>query len=334
MCHFPSSETQGNFRLVAVFEKTPQIAKLDLIVAFVGTRPEFYFLNLDLLLLFPSGLLFFAQLEPVLAVIHDSANRRLRVSVELHQIQSDGLSALERFLNGHNAHLLAVLVNKPHFRYPYGPVEPLLVDRWPTAEFLRSQSDATVLLLRSTPLSDLGADALGKRVRRHGAEIFASARTHGHVPGFHLAVTDDQHIRNSVDRVLADFKADFLISQVDVDAHALFGQAFGNLFHVVRLPIGNVHHHRLRRRQPRRPNAGVVLDQDAYKAFHGAQHGAVQHHRHAAAVVFGHILGAEPARQHQVKLQRSALPNAIQAVPERKLDLGAVERAFARLQLP
>src|SRR5690625_6910939 len=156
MCHFPSSETQGIFRLVAVFEKTPQIAKLDLIVAFVGPRPEFYFLNLDLLLLFPRGLLFFAQLEPVLTVIHDSANRRLRVSVELHQIQSDGFGALDRFLNGHNAHLLAVLVNKPHFRYPYGPVEPLLVDRGATAEVLRAERAATVLLIRSTPPSDLG----------------------------------------------------------------------------------------------------------------------------------------------------------------------------------
>jgi hypothetical protein len=45
--HFTTTETQGYLSLVAVFDETTQVAQLDLVIAFVGARTEFYFLDLN-----------------------------------------------------------------------------------------------------------------------------------------------------------------------------------------------------------------------------------------------------------------------------------------------
>src|SRR5690349_17110151 len=49
--HFAATETQRDFRLVAVFEEANEIAELDVVIAIIGTRAEFDFLDLDDLLL-------------------------------------------------------------------------------------------------------------------------------------------------------------------------------------------------------------------------------------------------------------------------------------------
>lgn len=51
MRHFTTTEAQCDFALVTTFQKARQVLKLDLIIAFIGARTEFNFLNLDLLLL-------------------------------------------------------------------------------------------------------------------------------------------------------------------------------------------------------------------------------------------------------------------------------------------
>src|SRR5450631_3338241 len=77
MRHFPATVTQRYLRLVAFAEEPDQVSQLDLVVAIVGTRPEFDFLDLYLLEL---ELGFVRALGlPVLelAEIHDPAYRGL-----------------------------------------------------------------------------------------------------------------------------------------------------------------------------------------------------------------------------------------------------------------
>ena len=72
-----------------------------------------------------------------------------------------------------------------------------------------------------------------------------------------------------------------------------------------------------------------MLDQDADEALERADDRPVQHHRRAAGVVFGDVLGAEAPRHAEVDLHRAALPRAADAVLEVVLDLRAVEGALA-----
>src|SRR5690606_40765641 len=56
--------------------------------------------------------------------------------------------------------------------------------------------------------------------------------------------------------------------------------------------------------------------------------------RRLSSAVFRHILSTQAAWQHEVQLQRTALPDATQAVAQGKFDLRTVESALARLQFP
>src|SRR5690554_3059662 len=134
--------------------------------------------------------------------------------------------------------------------------------------------------------------------------------------------------------MFADFKADLLIPQVCLDSNANFLQALFEIHGKFALGIGDRHDHCLFRRQPQRHGAGIVLDQNADKAFKGTQDSTVEHNRGLALAIFIDILRTQPSRQIEIELQGTALPNAIETVAQRKLNLGTIESAFARLQRP
>tara|TARA_R100001460_G_scaffold33202_4_gene64911 strand:+ start:832 stop:1176 length:345 start_codon:yes stop_codon:yes gene_type:complete len=50
----------------------------------------------------------------MLAVIHDSTNRRFRTRGDFHQIHLLSGGFLQRFLQGHNTDLLTVYINQPN----------------------------------------------------------------------------------------------------------------------------------------------------------------------------------------------------------------------------
>src|SRR5690606_10852255 len=64
------------------------------------------------------------------------------------------------------------------------------------------------------------------------------------------------------------------------------------------------------------------------------KNGTMQHNRRLARTIFGDILRAQTARQHEIKLQGTTLPEPTQTVAQRKLDLRTVESAFTGLQIP
>ena len=58
----------------------------------------------------------------------------------------------------------------------------------------------------------------------------------------------------------------------------------------------------------------------------------MQHHRPVPRAVLGHIFGVQPLGQHEIDLQRAALPVAADGVAQHEFQLGAIERALAGVQ--
>ena len=94
-------------------QKADEVAQLDLIIAFVSARPEFDFLDLDLLQLELRFVLLlrFAILE--LAVVHDADHRRLRRGRDLDQIEFRGLSARRCICERDDTELLTLFTYQP-----------------------------------------------------------------------------------------------------------------------------------------------------------------------------------------------------------------------------
>src|SRR5690606_12103366 len=72
--HLAATKTQRDLCLVAILDETAQVAQFHLVVAFVGTRPELDFLDLDDLLAGTGFLLALLFLVLELAVVHQAAD--------------------------------------------------------------------------------------------------------------------------------------------------------------------------------------------------------------------------------------------------------------------
>src|SRR5476651_1889413 len=132
--------------------------------------------------------------------------------------------------------------------------------------------------------------------------------------------------------MFADLVVYLLVAQVDVDAHAGGPQFRGDF---VGIAVGIVHdrdHHRLRRRQPQREAAGIMLDQHADHALEAAEDGAMQHDRPLARAIFCNVSRAQSFRQDEIDLQGATLPIAADRVAQHEFELRAVERALAGIE--
>src|SRR5690606_154864 len=95
VAHLAATEADVDLDLVAFLDEAAHLAQLDLVVALVGHRAELHFLDFDLLglLLGLVGLLLQVELE--LAEVHDLADRRIRVGLDLDQVQAFFLGHLQ-----------------------------------------------------------------------------------------------------------------------------------------------------------------------------------------------------------------------------------------------
>ena len=87
-------------------------------------------------------------------------------------------------------------------------------------------------------------------------------------------------------------------------------------------------------RQPNGEVARIVFDENPYKPLEGAEHRAVQHHRHLPTAVLCNVLRIQSTRHRKIDLNGSALPHSTQTIFQRKLDFWAVEGTLARQHLP
>ena len=86
MSDFSATEEDGNFDRVALVEKTFHMTKLELEVVFLRTGSYLNLLNMDDRLMFPSLLAPLTLLVFVFPVIHDPADRGLRIRSHLHKV--------------------------------------------------------------------------------------------------------------------------------------------------------------------------------------------------------------------------------------------------------
>ena len=148
-----------------------------------------------------------------------------------------------------------------------------------------------------------------------------------------FAAPDDKQDRHLGDGMFADLEADFLVANVDPRAEPGRPEP---LQHLARIFVGIARdrgHHRLHRRQPEREPPGIMLDEHADEALEGAENGAVEHDRPAPLAALVHIGGVQPFRQHEIHLESAALPVSPDGVAQHEFELGAVEGAFAGIEL-
>ena len=133
--------------------------------------------------------------------------------------------------------------------------------------------------------------------------------------------------------MLADFKANFFVSQVRLGTKPALTESFFHFQGKIGLFVGDIHHHRLSRCQPGGECTLVVLDQNPDKALEGTENRAVQHHRMLTAVVLADVFGTQTHRQVEIELQGTTLPDPTQAILQGEFDLRPVERTLTRLQV-
>eukprot|EP00053_Salpingoeca_punica_P013384 m.120929 g.120929 ORF g.120929 m.120929 type:complete len:748 (-) comp16189_c0_seq1:23-2266(-) len=152
--------------------------------------------------------------------------------------------------------------------------------------------------------------------------------------------------------LLADDEDEVVLRQLAVADLLVQGEALvradlGDIALVVQL-LGNTHgvvlelrvdgdDERLAGREPEGPLAAVVLREDGDHTLDRAKHGAVHNHRarrDALDTLGGSVLELETLRQLEVELNGGALVSAAKSILDLDVNLGAVEGAIARLDLP
>ena len=87
MSHLAASEHDGDLDARALLEEAQDVTLLGLVIAHIDLGSELHFLDFDLGLVLTSLLGLHGLLVLELAVIHDLANRRIRVGSDLHQVK-------------------------------------------------------------------------------------------------------------------------------------------------------------------------------------------------------------------------------------------------------
>ncbi len=77
-----------------------------------------------------------------------------------------------------------------------------------------------------------------------------------------------------------------------------------------------------------------MFNQNADKTLERAKNSTVQHDRRLTLAIFVDELSTETLWQHEIKLNRTALPYTADAVAQREFNLRTVERTFTRLEFP
>lgn len=103
-----AAEADGHLHAVAVLQKANGVTHFGVEIPDVGVETETDFLDLRDMLIFTGFLLALRLFEPILTVVHDTANGRDSVRRDLHQIQIVFIRDLLSISGGHNAHLLTV----------------------------------------------------------------------------------------------------------------------------------------------------------------------------------------------------------------------------------
>src|SRR5690606_3273057 len=117
VAHFAAAEADVDLDLVAFLQEAAHLAQLDLVVALVGHRTELDFLDLDLLRLLLGFVRALLRFEPELAEVHDLADRRIGVGLDLDQVQGLFFGHGNGFVARKHADHFAIRADHAHARY-------------------------------------------------------------------------------------------------------------------------------------------------------------------------------------------------------------------------
>ena len=96
----------------------------EFVIVLVRVGPEFYFLDRDVLLVLLRFVLLLVELIKILAVIHDSANRRVRSGRNFDKVQTSLFRYLDCSLGGQDSELFVLIVNDANLASPDSVVDP------------------------------------------------------------------------------------------------------------------------------------------------------------------------------------------------------------------
>src|SRR3954447_23873650 len=117
MAHLAPAEHDRDLDLVALAQEAYDMALLRGVVVGIDLRAELDLLDRDRALVLARQLLLLLLVVPVLAVIHDAADGRIRVGGHLDEIEGLGPCVLQGFVARLDADLRPVVVDQPHLRY-------------------------------------------------------------------------------------------------------------------------------------------------------------------------------------------------------------------------
>src|SRR5215210_4941524 len=192
--------------------------------------------------------------------------------------------------------------------------------------------------IAAVPPSGGGCRGLGRELRRglverERAAVALPVAAQRDRALLRLAVANHEHVRHLAQLGLADLAPDRLRAGIDLDSQAGLPQRGGGLTGVAGVAVGDRQHDRLDRRQPERELSRVVLDQDPDEALERAHQRPVDHHRPVLGVVGAGVGELEALRHRVVELDRAELPRAADRVGHVQVDLRAVERSVAGVDL-
>jgi len=113
--HFAATEEDRGLYLVALLQKAQHVVLLELVVVLVDVDAELYFLDVDDLLVLLGRALLLLFFVKILAVILNTADRRVRGSRDFYQVKSSFTSNSERLKRLHDSKLGSVFVDHTDF---------------------------------------------------------------------------------------------------------------------------------------------------------------------------------------------------------------------------
>src|ERR1700687_2003809 len=168
-------------------------------------------------------------------------------------------------------------------------------------------------------------DEIGQRLGPEGAFAAMGDRDGA---GFRFFAADYQHVWDFLHLGVADFRRELFVAVVEMHAHVVTFEGFGDVLGVVDHFFANRANFDLHGRQPYRERAGVMLDQDAEEALDGSEQGAMDHQGLMAGAVFADIFKGKTRGKIEIELNGGELPGTADGVDELDVDLGAVEGGF------
>ena len=116
MLALAAPEHDRDLDLRALVEEALDVAFLGLVVVDPDLGPELDLLDVDLGLVLAGELRFLLELVPVLPVVHDPGNRRVRLSRDFDQIEVLPVGVLTGVIGRLDSELLSVLADQPNLR--------------------------------------------------------------------------------------------------------------------------------------------------------------------------------------------------------------------------